>query len=211
VILAQRRDASKGEPWIFLLPGVRRPGTILASVVSSLLLTIAACGTNDSQPHVATVATSGASPTAAASADVVTAYVESVREYVACLRDKGVDVSDPDTKGRIEFRAGTSNLKADPKFTGAQQKCKNLLPPVPAGLEDKPVLTAKEIQTKQRYAACMRQNGAPDFPDPGPDGYYPERSDGSPVWNQEAAGAQRAGRACASIIGAPTSPGTGVG
>jgi hypothetical protein len=123
-----------------------------------------------------------------------------------------VDVTDPDPKGDFQFGGDLGKLKLDPKFVAAQEHCRDLLPPRPAGLDDKPVKTAAEIETARAYARCMRVSGAPDFPDPGPDGYYPDRrSDGSTVWDQNSDGARRAERACASVIGDPTDTGSGVG
>jgi hypothetical protein len=42
----------------------------------------------------------------------------------------------------------------------------------------------------------MRDNGAPDFPDPDSDGYFPIPADGQPGWNQGTPGALKAGRIC---------------
>jgi hypothetical protein len=36
--------------------------------------------------------------------------------------------------------------------------------------------TADQRQAALAYAQCMRDNGVPDFADPGPDGRFPERS-----------------------------------
>jgi len=69
-----------------------------------------------------------------------------------------------------------------------------------------PPLTAEQKAIKRRYATCMQTHGAPDFPDPGPDGNFAMRQ-----WNETSAGAARATRACASIIGEPIATGPGVG
>jgi hypothetical protein len=153
-----------------------------------------------------TVASAGGTPAAtAADGEAVTAYVEGVRRYVACLRDEGVAVSDPDAKGRYEFSGDRRALKTDPKFRAAVMKCKDLNPPMPAGLEDKPALTPEEIEVARRYARCMQANGAPDFPDPGPDGHAPD-SNGTPPWDPTSPGGKRATAACAAIIGEPAAP-----
>jgi hypothetical protein len=181
---------------------------VVLGVASTVVLAIAGCGGTGNEPRVASA---GGTPTALASADVLTAYVEGVRSYVKCLRAEGVKVSDPDPKGRFQFEGDLGALKADPKFAAAQLTCRDLLPPRPAGLQDRPAKTAEQIDTARRYARCMRANGAPDFPDPDPDGYYPTRSGGSSGWDQTSVGARRASRACAPIIGDPARPGTGVG
>jgi len=141
--------------------------------VAVLAAVLAGCGPKE-EPQVATA---GGTPTIAPTSDVVATYVEAVRAYVTCVRAEGVKVSDPDAKGRFTFEGDTRALKADPKFRAASQKCAGLLPPVPAELVEKPVLTAEQIENARKYAKCMRENGVPEFPDPGPDGYYPENSD----------------------------------
>jgi len=183
----------------------------LSLVLAVTGLALAGCGSPHQEPQVASA---GGTPTASvttAAADVVAAYLEGVRAYVTCLRAEGLKVTDPDPRGKIEFEGDLKLLKADPKFAAAQQKCSSLLPPVPAGLQDRPVKTAAQIEVTRRYAACMRENGAPDFPDPGPDGYFPDRSAGEPTWDQTSDGARRATRTCATIIGDPSSTGPGQG
>jgi hypothetical protein len=175
---------------------------------AALVFALAGCGDDAEEPSVASA---GGTPAAVASGDAVTAYVEDVRKYVACLRAEGVDVTDPDAKGKFEYSGDPRVLKRDPKFRAAQTKCTDLLPPMPEGLEEKPVLTPEEVEAKRSYARCMRENGVTDFPDPGPDGHWPESNDGRPTWNQEGPAAKRAEAACGSIIGAPASPGPGKG
>lgn len=157
-------------------------------------LALAGCG----GPASPTVASAGGKPSAASTADERAAYVDGMREWVRCLRGHGVQVSDPDPKGRVEFTGDRSKLKADPAFRAAQTACKDKLPPMPADLEEHPSRSPQEVERSKRYARCMQQHGAPDFPDPGVDGSYPDTP-----WDQDSAGAQRARRACASIIGEP--------
>lgn len=174
---------------------------------AALLLVASGCASPD-EPHVASA---GGTPVAVASDDPVTTYVEGVREFVKCLRSKGVKVSDPDVKGHYTFDGDARALKADPTFRAAQVACASLLPPLPANLEDKPVLSAEEIEVRQHYARCMQDNGVPAYPDPGPDGYTPDSNDGESSWDPTTADAKRATAACASIIGVPADPGTGEG
>lgn len=176
-------------------------------VVLGAMLALAACGGDPARPGVASAGT-GAAPATSAASDVVTEYVESVRQFVACVRKEGLKVTDPDGKGRFTFEGDLRLLKADPKFRDAQIKCAPLLPPVPKELQEMPVRTPEEIETARQYAKCMRANGAPDFPDPGPDGWFPEDANGEPIpWDAMSEGAQRATRACAPIIGDPVSTG----
>jgi hypothetical protein len=172
------------------------------------MLSLAACG-DGSAPEVATAGGQAGQPSA--SVDVVTAYVEGVRAYVGCLRQEGIEVEDPDATGRFEFVGDLAVLKQDPAFTAAMARCGHLLPPAPAGLDQLPPLTDEQIEAARAYARCMRENGAPDFPDPGPDGYFIDRSDATQSWNQNSAGAREASLICASVIGDPTVPGPGQG
>ena len=101
---------------------------LLLLLVAASTLT-AGCGSS-AQPRVASA---GGTPTIAPTANVIAAYVDGVRAWVGCLRGEGVKVSDPDTRGNVEFDGDKRLLKADPKFRAAQQKCLSLLPPFPRG------------------------------------------------------------------------------
>jgi hypothetical protein len=163
-------------------------------------LAVAGCGGAAEAPKVASV---GGAPSIAPTADVVAAYVEAVRAYVTCLRGEGVKVSDPDTKGRYEFEGDTLLLKQDPKFGPVQMKCMKThpLPNVPKELEEKPPpMTAEEIAKRREYAKCMRENGEPDFPDPGPDGYPPEEPSEQPMSDSALAASVRAQRICGLAV-----------
>jgi hypothetical protein len=174
----------------------------------ALVFALAGCGGTEQKPSVASA---GGTPSAAATGDAVSEYVEGVRKYVTCLRAEGVKVTDPDAKGKFEYSGDMRVFKKDPKFRAAQEKCSGLLPSVPEGLEEKPALTPEEIEAKGRYAKCMRDNGVADFPDPGPDGHWPESNDGKPTWDQGTAAAKRAETTCGPILGAPASPGSAKG
>lgn len=182
----------------------------LLAVAFAAVVIAALGGCQDGKPPG--IATAGGTPTAsAAPTDVVTQYVEAVRAYVTCLRAEGIKVTDPDPKGKIEFPGDLRALKADPKFRNGQKKCAGLLPPMPQELIDLPKRTPEEIDAAGRYAKCMRANGAPDFPDPGPDGYFPVGPGDGPGWNQDTPAAIKAGQTCAPIVGGPPSPGPAQG
>ena len=183
--------------------------TIRLAVLAGVAVAVAGCGT--SEPKVATAVDQGSTTTAkatgTASGDDVAAYLDGMRVWVKCLRDKGVDASDPDSTGVVTFPGDPVAQKADPKFQDAQQQCSSLQPAVPESVLEKrkPKLTPEQIKTQQKYAECMQGNGAPDFPDPGPDGYSPRDH----RWDQASPGAQQATKTCASIIGDPeTAPTT---
>jgi hypothetical protein len=168
---------------------------------------LTACG-GSGEPQVPSAA-AGKPTSPAPGGDEVARYVEGQRKWVACLRQQGLQVSDPDPTGLVAFAGDMAKLKADPSFEKSLLACKSLEQSVPESvmLARRPPLTSQQIDTARKYATCMQTNGAADFPDPGPDGYPPRGSN----WSAATADAQRATRACASIIGDPTTDSTGVG
>jgi hypothetical protein len=187
----------------------------LAAAASIVVFVLTGCGGGDGGSKVPTAAGGGVSTASSTTggqgggSDDVAAYVKAQREYVNCLRENGVDAPDPDAEGTIDFGSGDNvrDLKKDPKFRAATQKCAKYLAAVPESVEksNQPKLSAEQIKVKRKYAECMQNNGAPDFPDPGPDGL------GQGEWNQTSAGAKRAIRICGSVVGVPENAGPGKG
>ncbi|MFB7356752.1 hypothetical protein [Streptomyces gardneri] len=140
--------------------------------------------------------------------DEVTAYVESQRAWVKCLRANGIDAPDPDGNGQVDL-GDARPLKANPASRKALEKCSKDKPSVPAEIERRlaPKLTPEQIKKQFEFAACMQKNGAPDFPDPEPDG----NTYGDAQWDSTTAAAKQAGRTCAPIIGDPVEQGPGKG
>lgn len=135
----------------------------------------------------------------------VAAYLRAQRVWVACIRQHGFDLPDPDAHGVVNL---TSFPKNEPAARTAWLSCQHLFVAMPKSVQQQlmPPLTAAQKAVKRHYATCMQGNGAPDFPDPGPDGYFLDRS-----WDETSAGAEHASAVCAHLIGAPASPGAGVG
>ncbi|MFF7778583.1 hypothetical protein ACFZCG_29710 [Streptomyces tanashiensis] len=140
--------------------------------------------------------------------DEVAAYVEAKRAYVKCLRENHIEAPDPDANGQVDL-GDAGALKKNPAFIRASEKCGPLNPPVPAEIERRlaPKLTPEQIKTQFAYADCMQKNGAPDFPDPEPDGNVY----GDVQWDSTTAAAKQAARTCAPIIGDPVEQGPGKG
>ncbi|MFJ9740068.1 hypothetical protein [Streptomyces sp. NPDC101166] len=192
-----------------------RTNRVLMAVVTAsvMAITLAGCGGEGDTPKVPTAGGDKASgnasgkTTAPSGGDDVAAYVNAQREWVRCLRENGVDAPDPDAVGQVDF-GDNAALKKNTKFLDASEKCASLKAAVPESLENagRPKLTPEQIKVKRDYADCMQKNGAPDFPDPGPDG----TAQGS-EWNQTSAGAKRATRVCAPIIGDPADQPAGKG
>ncbi|MFD4373373.1 hypothetical protein [Streptomyces sp. NPDC058486] len=204
---------------------MRTNRVLLAATASVLAFALTGCGGDDGGAKVPSAGGAETSASAGATGggsggggggggeDELALYVKGQREWVTCMRDNGIDVPDPDETGQVDLSGQGLALKKNPKFIDASKKCSAKKPAVPESVEaaNRPKLTPEQIKTKREYAACMQKNGAEDFPDPGPDGYGDEVNSGAPEWNQSSAGAQRAARTCAPIIGAPTDPPAGKG
>ncbi|MBZ4014716.1 hypothetical protein [Streptomyces purpurogeneiscleroticus] len=175
-------------------------GRLLVGAVSVVALTVTGCGSDDGGDDIASAGNgkTGASATKS-SAGELAEYVEGQRKWVKCLRDAGLDVPDPDAKGRVDF-GDNAKWKRDQKALQAQEKCADLSLPVPDSVQkaQQPELSKKEIGKNREYATCMQENGAADFPDTGEDGHFRDVQ-----WDSTSAGAKRAARECASIIGIP--------
>jgi hypothetical protein len=157
-------------------------------VVVPLVLLAGGCGT-EAEPRVAT-AQPGPSAAAASTAPSAGADAgDQALRFAECMREAGVDVADPDPEGRIPMRPGD---KTDPDFGTAMTRCKPLLPKEGSPGQP-PEFTPEQLETMRKYAQCMRDNGVPDFADPGPYGFV------EPPRDQAAA--TRAHRACAHING----------
>ncbi len=180
-----------------------RAGFGAASLVVALVLTGCGGGDEGSGGEVASAEKStpgGAAASGSAQGKgELAGYVDAQREWVGCLREHGLDAPDPDAKGRVDL-GDARKAKSDPKFLAAQEKCRSLVPSLPDSLEQEmqPELSAKEIAQKKRYATCMQEGGAPDFPDTDDKGFSKEVA-----WDSTSVGAKRAQRTCGSIIGVP--------
>ncbi|MFI0350435.1 hypothetical protein [Actinomadura sp. 9N407] len=88
-----------------------------------------------------------------------------MREYAKCMRANGVDMPDPSGDGRVEIRV-TGGKSGEDKAKAAEGKCRHLMPNGGKPPKADPKLAAK----MRAMSKCMRENGVPNFPDPGPDG-----------------------------------------
>lgn len=181
-------------------PSPRGRSWFAGLAAATLVVTLAGCGGDEQSSRVATAGGQSAQPSASA-AGVTAEYVAAQRQWVACLREQGFELPDPDARGRVDLRAPGAPKKSDPKWTAAQMACAKYAVPVPEELEEKPEpLTEEEIKYQRAYARCMRESGATNFPDPGPDGYFPGDRDGGPVMSEQESAAQlRASLICEPV------------
>ena len=179
--------------------------SILALLAVAAMLPLGACGSSDAPgiPSARTSTSGSRASTPSATSTLlgvkaeIAAYIESQRKWVACMREHGQDLPDPDAYGRVTL---DSIDKHRPAVRSALLACVDVSVAVPPDVAKltRPVVTDAEKATRRAYAQCMQTHGAPDFPDLGPDGYYVDRE-----WNQVSSGAARATRACDSIVAPP--------
>jgi len=193
----------------------------LAVSAALLVIGLAGCGGSDSG-QVATARTPGSSTSSvgdtpasgsasSTGASVLATYVDQMQKYVDCLRQHGfAKIPDPNQYGQILVDG--SMVPDQGAFHTAQVACEKLAVPMPAEVgalvdeADGSSITPAQKKAYRAYATCMQAHGAPDFPDPEPNGDAGDRE-----WDQTSAGAQQATKACASIIGDPSGSGPGVG
>lgn len=116
--------------------------------------------------------------------------------FSRCMRDNGVDMPDPKQgpDGSIAIGAAGAG-QDDGKWEAAWEKCRAKLPN--GGTHS---LSPQEREKQLAFAKCMRDNGIPDYPDPGADGLpagklpLPQPSD--PGYDAAMAQFQQAGEKC---------------
>jgi hypothetical protein len=138
--------------------------TLVLAAVAALGLLASSCG-GSSGEGVAQVDSTQTTTTGSDSPNV--SKRAALVAYSACMRENGLP-NFPDPKpsgGGLSLSFGPENGidVSSPQFKTAQQACKKLL----ANLgEQSPQEQAEQLQQAREYSACMRENGAPNFPDP---------------------------------------------
>lgn len=110
--------------------------------------------------------------------------------YASCMRDHGIEMSDPDPKTGLQT-VGDSVDPESAAFKAAHDACGHLLP---GGFRGEPKETDADAYLK--FAQCMRENGMPDFPDPQPgsgEGMFPGVDRNDPAFAEAA-------KACQDIL-----------
>lgn len=138
----------------------------LTAVPMILLATVLAgcAAAADDGGGVATAGRTSAGPSA--SPTVAADEEERRQQFIDCMQAEGVEVEvEGDAgSGKSGIRArqgqdGNSDMKA------AMEKCRQFMP----NGGEAPKLSAEDIEKMREYAACMRANGVPNFPDPDPE------------------------------------------
>lgn len=87
-------------------------------------------------------------------------------KFAECMRSNGVkEFPDPDASGQFAYgiKLGSSLDPSSAAWKKAIGACKNLQP---AGWMGEGKKSATAIKAGLKFAACMRENGVKDFPDP---------------------------------------------
>ena len=123
-----------------------------------------------------------AAPTTISNADVL-----AIGKQVAqCIRDNGIpDFPDPivDDNGQLQLPSNTEdqieNAYPQQVLERAEQACQSLMDQLPesaiggGGDSDADAPGPGDVEALRQWAACARQNGFPDWPDPKADGSFP--------------------------------------
>ncbi|CRK57181.1 hypothetical protein [Alloactinosynnema sp. L-07] len=130
-----------------------------------LAVALAGCGANDDGGDgVASLGGPGSTTTTPGASGGVSG--DAGASFAQCMRDRGVDMPDPDGDGgrgvRVRIPEGADKSKID----AAMAECKQFLP----NGGEPPKLDAEQQEQFRKMSQCMRDNGVPDFPDPEPDG-----------------------------------------
>ncbi|MFF5207828.1 hypothetical protein [Streptosporangium sp. NPDC000396] len=91
-------------------------------------------------------------------------------KFAECVRENGArEFPDPDASGKFAYgiKLGSSLDPSSAAWKKAIGACKDLQPP---GWMGNGKQTAKSREARLKFAACMRENGVKDFPDPAGNG-----------------------------------------
>jgi hypothetical protein len=128
---------------------MRTRQTALAALLIAVLATLAAC-TNQPSSQVATAQ----SPDQEQAATTNPTNSPDARRFAACLRERGIDVPDPQPGQQVRLPS------KDDKTRDALRACAQFAPP--SQQEE----SSFDPAAARAYAACIRAQGLPDFPDP---------------------------------------------
>jgi hypothetical protein len=138
--------------------------TRIVVLATALLMTLAGCGSADGGDGVA----SAGGTSTAASGNQKASEEEQAFEFVACMREHGIDLPDPEPDGEGGYKLGLGDIdRDDPALLPALEACRDLLPDSVRDVADDP----KTQDQLREFAKCMREHGI-DLPDPDPNGGF---------------------------------------
>jgi hypothetical protein len=142
---------------------MRRTLVVLSMAAAAL---VAGCGGGGRDHAIATAApleTATASSSAGSSRPQTDfeLYLAAMRSYAKCLRAGGLDAADPDANGNVAVLAPDGSNPKTGRYLPVLVRCSKYVVPNPRPV----VLTPAELRGQHAYAACMRRNGVPGYPD----------------------------------------------
>jgi hypothetical protein len=130
----------------------RSAGLLVALAV--LALGVAGCGDSSDSSSSGSAASGGGSSDST-----------KLVQYAQCMRKNGVPSFPDPVNGQLNLQVtpGGALDPSSPQWKAAQQACKSLEPP---GLQSGSAQSNQQQSQALKFAACMRKNGVPNFPDP---------------------------------------------
>jgi hypothetical protein len=131
-----------------------------------VLVALAAAGCaepDDTGGGVASIG--GATPSASASAAAGAPEGDGLK-FAQCMRENGMSWFEDPAPGQRGVRIAVPPGQDRAKVDAAMAACKKYLPD--GGEPGR--MDPAAMEQARRMAKCMRENGVPDFPDPGPNG-----------------------------------------
>jgi hypothetical protein len=126
---------------------------------------LAACGSNQSGPQVATAPGASTSSSPASTSVSHPDLTHIWAQWAACMRQHGVPMDDPTLDSHDVPQYDFSHATGVPESVkqAARQACQSIINDVPGG-------SARQASPQQTadLAKCLRANGVPNYPDPDP-------------------------------------------
>lgn len=126
--------------------------TCLAALPLALMFALSGCGSGE-EP---------ATPQAAGQGGGKGAQNEKAVQYAQCMRENGVDMPDPEPGKGVMLKLDKNTPKE--VVDKAQEACRKYNPMADGKSGSNP----QAEEQARKFAACMRENGVEDFPDPEP-------------------------------------------
>ncbi len=139
---------------------IRKRRPLVALVLISLISFVGAgCGSDTATGSASNTGSGVSSASSSNAASTQATKREKAVKFAECVRAHGVPhFPDPDATGNFNFAVDVSVAT----WTAAVNACKALQPPGTLSGHR----SAKQQSVALRFAACVRANGVPDFPDP---------------------------------------------
>ncbi|MCA2216788.1 hypothetical protein [Jidongwangia harbinensis] len=137
----------------------------MMAVLVLVAVGIAGCAEPD-DPGGGVASIGSATPSAPAPTDGGAAGEDGGLKHAQCMREQGMSWFKDPEPGQRGLRIVVPQGQDPAKVDAAMEACKKFLPN--GGQPRK--LDPADVERARQMAKCMRENGVPNFPDPGPNG-----------------------------------------